>query len=494
VYGYRRQTPLAPGVAGPRRRYALDDVQVFQRDHHLAYLTWEQYQANVAALRDNGRRFPTSRGAPQNGAGLLQGLVVCGRCGCRMQLRYSIPSAAYVCGTRHQRYGEPVCQSLTIAHVDPAVSAAFLTVIQPAEVETALALAEELEHDRALVEQQWQFRVERARYEVERARRQYDQVEPENRLVARELEGRWNERLRGLSEVEAEYQREQERGLVPLSAEEKAQLARLVEDLPELWAAPETTVEERKRLLRCLIAEVVLLRDDRPNATGGTTTIRIGWRSGAWTELRARRPSSGDHQRTAAPILERMRALAEDESDERIAELLNAEGATTRNGLPWTALRVQQRRAYQQIPSGQSFGARRAVAHQQGLLSAAEAATKLGVTRTALRAWGAWGFLHVEQQADGDPRWVRLTDDDLARLDGRLARQGYGCWTMQEAQRALGVSKEELWELTRTGRLVAYHVQVRDQWRWRLSPAGEGPIAPSATGAFGSDLSGVDCV
>jgi len=279
-------------VAGPRRRYALDDVQVFQRDHHLAYLTWEQYQANVAALRDNGRRFPTSRGAPQNGAGLLQGLVVCGRCGCRMQLRYSIPSAAYVCGTRHQRYGEPVCQSLTIAHVDPAVSAAFLTVIQPAEVETALALAEELEHDRALVEQQWQFRVERARYEVERARRQYDQVEPENRLVARELEGRWNERLRGLAEVEAEYQREQERGLVPLSAEEKAQLARLVEDLPELWAAPETTVEERKRLLRCLIAEVVLLRDDRPNATGGTTTIRIGWRSGEGTQANPGSPGA----------------------------------------------------------------------------------------------------------------------------------------------------------------------------------------------------------
>jgi hypothetical protein len=372
-------------VAGPRRRYALDDVQVFHRDHHPAYLTWEQYQANVAALRDNGRRFPTSRGAPQNGAGLLQGLVVCGRCGCRMQLRYSIPSAAYVCGTRHQRYGEPVCQSLTIAHVDPAVSTAFLAVIQPAEVEAALALAAELEHDRALVEQQWQFRVERARYEVERARRQYDQVEPENRLVARELEGRWNERLRALTEVEAEYQREQERGLAPLSAEDKAQLARLVDDLPGLWAAPETTVEERKRLLRCLIGEVVLLRDDRPNARGGTTTIRIGWRSGAWTELPTRRPSSGDHQRTAAPILERMRALAEDESDERIAELLNAEGATTRNGLPWTALRVQQRRAYQQIPSGQSFGVRRAQAHQQGLLSAAEAATKLGVTRTAVR-------------------------------------------------------------------------------------------------------------
>ena len=159
-----------------------------------------------------------------------------------MQLRYGVPSVADVCSTRHQRYAEPICQSLTIDHVDPAVSAAFLAVIRPADVEAALALAAELEHDRTLVTQQWPFRLERARYEAERARRQYDQVEPENRLVARELEGRWNEQLRALAGLETEYQREQDRGLTPVTAEERAQLARLVEDLPALWAATETTV------------------------------------------------------------------------------------------------------------------------------------------------------------------------------------------------------------------------------------------------------------
>jgi hypothetical protein len=103
-----------------------------------------------------------------------------------------------------------------------------------------------------------------------------------------------------LAGLETEYRRAQDRGLTPMTAEERAQLARLVEDLPALWAAPETTAEDRKRLLRCLIQEVVLLRDDRPNAAGGTTTIRIGWCSGAWSEVRVRRPSSGDHLRTAA--------------------------------------------------------------------------------------------------------------------------------------------------------------------------------------------------
>ena len=148
---------------------------------------------------------------------------------------------------------------------------------------------------------------------------------------------------------------------------------------------------------------------------------------------------------------------------------------TTSTGLPWTTLRVQQRRAYHQIPSGRSFGARSALAHQQGLLSAAEAAAKLGVTRTSLRAWGEWGFLQIEQQAGGEPLWVRLSDEDLARLDGTRARQGYGRWTVREARRVLEVSTEELWAQARTGRLVAYRANEHGHSAWRLSPATDAP-------------------
>ena len=111
---------------------------------------------------------------------------------------------------------------------------------------------------------------------------------------------------------------------------------------------------DRKRLLRCLVEEVVLTRDDRPHATGGTTRIRIGWRGGAWSELRVPRPSSGDHMRTAAPVLARIRALVAQASDAQIAAILNAEGARTRKGLPWTALRVQQRRSYHGITRSQT--------------------------------------------------------------------------------------------------------------------------------------------
>jgi DNA invertase Pin-like site-specific DNA recombinase len=354
VYGYRRHEPATLSAAPSRRRYSLDGVAVLLHDHHPAFLSWEQYLSNCARLRDNANRFPQSHGAPRRGTALLQGLVICGRCGCRMQLQYGTCSAAYICNRRHQLYAEPICQSLTIEHVDRAVSGAFLTVTQPAEIEAALAAAEEAEHDRALVAQHWHFRLERARYEAERARRQYDQVEPENRLVARELERRWNDQLQALADLEAAYQREQAHGLAPATAEERAALARLAADLPRLWAGLETLPEERKRLLRCLVQDVVLTRDDRPHGTGGTTTIRIGWRGGAWSELHVPRPSSGDHMRTAAPVLTRIRVLVDQASDERIAAILNAEGATTRKGLLWTAQRVQQRRSYHGITRRQT--------------------------------------------------------------------------------------------------------------------------------------------
>ncbi len=474
VYGQRRQEGVAlPGLGprGPRRRWALDQVEVLVRDHHPGYIPWAQYETNRATLRDNGQQFASSRGAPQPGQGLLQGIIVCGRCGCRMRPHHSVSSPSYLCRTRKQRYGEPVCQSLAMAHVDDAVSAAFLAVIRPAELEASLALADDLARDQAQVEHQWHLRLERARHEAERAQRQYDQVEPENRLVARELERRWNEKLRAVAALEAEYRQEQERGLSPLTEAEKAELRALVGDAPALWRAPDTTMEERKRLLRCLVGEVIVQRDDAAKNAGGQTTVRIGWRSGAWTEVRVRRPSSTDALRTPEPVLERIRTLAQRESDARIAEILTAEGLRTRWGLPWTAQRVQRVRAYQHIPTACPVLARGPSARGDGLVPVATAAAQVGVVPTALAHWQRWGFLHAAQQGPGSPLWVRLTEEDRARLDGTLAAQGYGQWRVREAQQALSLSRDQIYAAARRGDLIAYRARVGGHWEWRLSPA-----------------------
>ena len=474
AYGQRRQEGsglIGLGPRGPRRRWALDQVEILLRDHHPGYITWAQYETNRATLRDNSRQFASSRGAPQPGQGLLQGIVVCGRCGCRMRPHHSVSSPSYLCRTRKQRYGEPVCQSLSMAHVDTAVSAAFLAVIRPAELEASLALADDLAQDQAQVEQQWQLRLERARYEAERAQRQYDQVEPENRLVARELERRWNEKLRAVAALDAEYHQEQERGLSPLTEEEKNDLRALVSHASTLWQAAHTTMDERKRLLRCLVSEVIVQRDGAAKNAGGQTTVRIGWRSGAWTELRVRRPSSTDALRTPEQVLDRIRALAQQESDARIAQILTAEGQCTRWGLAWTALRVQRVRAYQHIPTACPVLPQGPHARGDGLLPVATAAAQVGVVPTALPHWRRWGFLHAEQQGPGSPLWVRLTAQDRARLDGTLAAQGYGQWRLREAQQALGLSRDQVYEAARRGDLIAYRARVGGHWEWRLSPA-----------------------
>jgi hypothetical protein len=156
----------------------VDEAAVLLRDHHPAYVTWERFLATRAALRDNATQFQPSRGAPRQGGGLLQGLVVCGRCGWRMRVHYGPPSAAYACVTRHQRYGEPLCQSLTIAHVDRAVGEAFLAVIQPAQVAAALALAEDVERDRAAAHRQWELRLERGRIAPERSPQTTEKMSP----------------------------------------------------------------------------------------------------------------------------------------------------------------------------------------------------------------------------------------------------------------------------------------------------------------------------
>jgi DNA invertase Pin-like site-specific DNA recombinase len=492
VYGRRGPDPAGLDRTGPRKRFALDDVEVLLRDHHPAYLSWESYLANRATLRDNTRQFQPSRGAPRQGAGLLQGLVVCGRCGCRMRMQYGTPSAAYLCGTRHQRYGEPLCQSLTIDHVDRAITEAFLHVIAPAQIEAALALAEDLERDRAAVERQWKLRLERVRYEADRAFRQYDLCEPENRLVARELERRWNEKLRAVAELEAVYRQEQERGLVPLTDEEKATVRQLVGDVRALWQAAETQMEERKRLVRCLIREVVLLKDEQPRGKGGITTIRIGWCSGAWNEVHARRPSAADLAGTPPAVLERIRTLAQQHPDDQVAAILNAEGLTTRTGLPWTYLRVGQVRFRQGIPTACPIVPKGVGPRGDGLVPIGAVMEQVGISRSVVSDWCRCGFLHAEQKSALDPRWIRLTEEDLARLDGSRAAQGYGRWQLREAQRVLGLTKEELYQQVREGRLIAYRAHIGDHWEWRVDLADptqlERPVQPVGVQAASQEV------
>src|SRR5215831_16224882 len=210
VYGLRptdrrRQMPGRPATG--RRPPRVEEAEVFLPDRVPAYITWEQYLRNQAQLQSNKA---ASRGPVRAGSALLSGLLICGRCGLRMNAQYNNNgrTARYCCMSMNINYGDPFCQSLTAAPLDALISTLLLQALEPAALEASLALAADLEAECAKLDRHWQQRLERAGYEVERARRQYCAVEPEHRLVARTLERAWEEALAEQVRLEAEYERD----------------------------------------------------------------------------------------------------------------------------------------------------------------------------------------------------------------------------------------------------------------------------------------------
>ena len=234
----RRQKPGRPGTG--RRTCRIEDAEVFLPDRMPAYISWERYERNRAQLHAN---MASQTGPVRAGSALLSGLLTCGRCGLRMTAIYNNNghTARYVCHRMKLDYGEPNCQSLKATPLDTMVVRLVLQALEPAAVEASLLVASDLEAERATLEQHWQQRRERARYAVERARRQYDAVEPENRLVARTLERAWEQALAEQAQLEAEYQRFQHERLQAPDSAEMAVIRSLAQDLPTTWYAETTT-------------------------------------------------------------------------------------------------------------------------------------------------------------------------------------------------------------------------------------------------------------
>jgi Resolvase, N terminal domain/Recombinase zinc beta ribbon domain/Recombinase len=251
----RRQKPGRPGTG--RRPPRAGEAEVFLPNRVPAYITREQFERNQVQLRANR----TDRtGTPRAGSALLSGLLVCGQCGLRMTAVYNNAghAARYVCAGQHSSYGVPFCQSLKADPVDAQVTSLILQALEPAALETSLAVGADLQAERAALEQQWRHRLERAQYQVDQARRRYASTEPENRLVARTLERDWETALAEQVRLTADYERfRRERPQSPSPAE-LAAIRRLTNDLPALWQAPTTTSEERQTIVRLLLERVLV--------------------------------------------------------------------------------------------------------------------------------------------------------------------------------------------------------------------------------------------
>jgi len=312
----------------------MTDWPVCIRDVYPTYLTWDQFVQNQQTLRDNWFRSG-SRGAPRKGAALLQGIARCGRCGARMSMFYYSTkekrAPGYGCVAGYANGGK-TCQMMSSTPVDAAVAELFLTAVTPAQVDVALRALDAYEAEQAEARRQRHLQIQQAEYEVELARRRYEAADPANRLVAAELEARWEQALRDRERLVREAEERDRQAATPLGAAERRKVRELAADLGTVWRAATTTAADRKELLRFLVHRVYL--DGVTEA--GQIRIEVEWHTGARTQVTVPRPVVGAWApKTPAAAVERIRALVPTQEYAAIADLLNAEGLRTAKGLPF---------------------------------------------------------------------------------------------------------------------------------------------------------------
>jgi DNA invertase Pin-like site-specific DNA recombinase len=355
---------------------------VLIKDHHPGYITWEDYLANEAKLAANR----TNAGArpPREGMALCQGIIHCGSCGKSMSTRYHDQGrAAYECTSRTDLLSTPTCRSVAAATVDTAVAGRLLAAVNPAEVALALAAADEVADRHKRTSRAAELAVERARYEAERAERAFHAAEPENRLVTRTLEARWEAKLVALAEAEAALAATADT-LPPLPG--RADLEALIIDLPTLWHASTTSDKDRKRLLRTLIADVTLL----PEVDRDKVRLGIRWHTGATDEVVVARPlHPGQAKRTPPEAIQLIRDLGPTTSNEDLVTKLNSKGLVTGHGRPFDIAAVQWVRHAYHIPTPSPYTA--------GELSVREVADRLGVSAGVVYYWLQRGYLSARR-------------------------------------------------------------------------------------------------
>lgn len=421
VYGRTKtRTKLLPGeeprVKGRTRQVKLEDWPILLPDAHPGYISWEQFLRNRQQLDDNRTFRPEERrGAVREGAALLQGIVLCGHCGQCMTVRYSANGQIcyYVCCQAHKQFAHKTCQSIRGNDVDEAVVRVFLEAMQPAQLEISLSTLDQLAERTRQIERQWQLRLERTQYEADLARRRFVAVEPENRLVARSLEREWNEKLLQQERLRKEYETRPQPQIQLSSADERQRTLALVQDLPAIWRAGPTTHADRKQLLRFLIKDVTLARQEN--------TIRIGirWQTEALTGLEIPRPlRSYELRRTDPKIVEQVRQLATVHNDYEIAARLNERGFTSGAGGTFTKSKVSWIRYAYEIPSQCADwpGLYPSGQRGDGRYSAKAAAELLNVSVSTIAEWCRAGRLDYVQARHRGPRWIKLTPEMITQL------------------------------------------------------------------------------
>jgi len=429
-----------------QKKQAMADWDVVIHDHHAAYLSWEHYLQIKTMIGNNQTAIPDQQSRVlREGAALLQGLVRCGVCGRGMRVQYPGKSGktygSYGCRGAWN-VGGPPCQSVGSRRIDDAVTSHVLDELAPLRMAVHAEALRRLKEERDEILTQLELDLERAQYEAERRQRQFDQVEPENRLVARTIEAQWNEALSHVKEIQERVEARRRARVMTLSDGEAQSLKTLANDLTALWntAAP----QDQKRILRTVLDEVQIRRKDRE------AEIKIVWKGGIAIERIVslikvpKRPPTAD----AADLV---RQLAVRHTDIQISRVLGQRGIKMPDGRAFNARSVANLRGRYGIPCYRVTNDR-----DRKTWTVDEAASRLEVHRQTVYLWIRQGLLKADQITSGAPWSIYLDDDDVRRLTAADAPEGW--LPLREASKALGLTSQAVINSVKSGKLDYVYV------------------------------------
>jgi len=393
-----------------RRR---EEWEVLIRDHHDGYISWEEYDRNQKIIAGNANMKGTMvAGSVRNGGGILVGLLRCGHCGRKLKvLHHARRDTRYICNREMDYASDKKCIAFNNMRVDAAVSAEVLRAISPLGIDAALQLIADREQASGERLRQSEMALQQARYEVTHARRQYDAVDPDNRLVASELERRWNERLAAAARLEEQIRSLQNEQPRVLCDDERAALLALADDLPRLWSHPAASSETRKRILRAVLKEIIV------TVEASRLRLVLHWQGGDHTRLEVAKNRTGQNRwKTDVETVQLVRDLARILPDHSIAPLLNRLGIRSAKGQSWTQLRVRNFRSVHRITVYRE-GER--AARRELILT--EAASCLGVHRMTIIRLIRDGLLPARQTCVGAPYVIQEEDLDRPAVRRALA-------------------------------------------------------------------------
>jgi excisionase family DNA binding protein len=387
------------------------------KDHHEAYISWDEFERNQKQLTLNnyGRAGGVKTG--RGGRALLSGIMICGRCGRRLSVAYTgNPQSrpVYRCDKPNLMMGLPRCMTFGGPRVDSAIARELLRAVEPMAIEAAFKAKrmhrEQQEEQQRILDME----LQQARYEATLAERRYAACDPDNRLIAAQLEKNWETALCRVRDLE---------GRPPTAKQAEIEVdpnafANLAENLSEAWNAPGVTMRARQQLLRALIVDIIVDVDEKAR----DVVLTIHWRGGQHSELRVRKPRTGEHGcATTEDALAVMRSMAGRWSDEHIAASLNRMGLPTGQGKTWTAHRVSSVRRVRGIHAYRS-------AEKDGKwLTLTEAAAALRVTSHTIRRLIKSGVLPAVQVVPGAPYQIRADDLASETVKSAMARKGRPC-------------------------------------------------------------------